>query len=63
MHSSVWRVAGLLLAVTLPALAQDPLEAKIEGVNWPVYQDATVKTMQDYLRVETRPSTAPSPSW
>ena len=53
MHSSAWSVAGLLVVITLPALAQDPLDAKIGGVNWPAYQDATVKTMQEYLRVDT----------
>jgi acetylornithine deacetylase/succinyl-diaminopimelate desuccinylase-like protein len=41
------------LAVTLPALAQDQLAAKLREVDWPVYQDETVKMLQQYLRIDT----------
>jgi acetylornithine deacetylase/succinyl-diaminopimelate desuccinylase-like protein len=43
----------LLLAFTLSARAQDQLASKTAALDWGVYQDETVKMLQEYLRIDT----------
>jgi acetylornithine deacetylase/succinyl-diaminopimelate desuccinylase-like protein len=53
MQTSWSHVIFFVLAVTLSARAQDQLASKIAALDWGVYQDETVKMMQEYLRIDT----------
>ncbi len=46
---------GLFCFATLPsrALAQGMIEKSLNAINWPSYQEETVKLLQEYLRIDT----------
>src|SRR5574337_1112228 len=44
---------SLLLAISLSARGQTPLEEPLRSIAWGPYQDETLALMQEYLRIDT----------